>query len=97
MKEIFDKDVPDFIDHPFDKKSNALTIEASKPLVNAHEVQDKEEGRVVVMISMGYPAHVGVSVGQFGVLHMERKMGSILEPWHRLRYKIEGIYDISKL
>lgn len=97
MKEIFNQDLPDFTDHPFDKKSNAMTIEASKPLVDAHEVEDKEEGRIVVMMSMGHPAHVGVSAGQFGVLHMERKMGAVLEPWYRLKYEIEGIYGIGKL
>jgi len=76
-------------------KFNAERIEEGKPLVKASKVNDFEDGRLVLMFSMGYPNHIGVAVNGYGVLHMDRKMGSVLVRRKNLRYKVEGIYSVG--
>jgi cell wall-associated NlpC family hydrolase len=97
MIEVFGINLPDFVDHDFNKEVNASVIEDNKALVGAERVDDREDGRLVLMYNMGFPSHIGIVVKGHGVLHMERKMGSVLNKWNKLRYEVEGIYDVSQI
>lgn len=75
-KEVFNKDIPKLSD--LDDKTSCRLINDNLPLVDATEVENPEDGDIVLFFYHNNPIHVGIYYNK-KILHANKRIGVIYE------------------
>ena len=98
LAEQFGRNLPDLGDEygPVEADLTSRLIDSTKPLVEADQVRAWKPGDIAVVKVLGIPSHVGVVVGPWHMLHVQRGTAAHVARLDSAKYvhRLEGVYRV---
>ncbi len=86
----------DFYNQANDTKEIYPIVDLYTPIIGGTKQEIPERGDIVVMKYFGVPCHVGVYVGDNRVLHVNRRIDSVIQRLDTMKGRVDGFYRPDK-